>query len=151
MYYFGTSTVIVLYAYTVLLGPNPSSVVVLDVHRNKLLKKMVPGASPNEVKHRNQSQGNVGTPLVPSSRQSQAERLMDDVDPEKDADSIPDEDEKATTYGDVIRIGLLTMDRDNGWKWFKIVALIAFVVDLIDVTWIFFLPCLHDFYPQVCQ
>ena len=141
-----------------MLQPNLSPELVLDVQRNRLLKRMVPPHMSNgdiELKKRHQGRADadpseVEVLLTPSQDPDPLASAIMEAE-KKEADAMQDGQDKkvVTTYGDIIRFGMLSKD-EKGKKWLKIVALFAFLVDVIDVTLIFFLPCLYDFTPQVC-
>jgi len=157
----------------VVIQPKVSETLLLNVQRNRLLSKME-----GELKHRPQS-GDGGSkdkhqadsteyPLVGAVvasvdeiEKNAADMLradrnkMDKNETEmKGDDEDQEEVSKLRTYGDIIRIGLLNIgdhqDRLKNSKWMKILAVAAFLVDVADVTIIFFLPCMINFVPTVC-
>ena len=85
-----------------------------------------------------------------------AEKKEEELDADKKADEKQeDEKEKRTTYGDVIRIGLIAIGGKGKekamWRKMGCIAMTAFLIDVVDVTLIFFIPCLIDFQPVVCD
>jgi len=151
----------------IVMQPHVSDEMLLDAQRNRLLKKVAkelrpPPNSENELKQRHQGDVVSGadcTVDVSSSNEPMyplVSRVMAAVDDrENAAREAAANDKSQRTYGDIIRIGLLNIgsddDRKSNSKWMKIIAFAAFLVDAIDVTLIFFLPCMVDFSDQVCD
>jgi len=134
---------------------------VLDAQRNRLLERMISPVVSNgdsELKQRHQGRADADEieleePLLRLSENHPdplADAIMESVEKMEAEAAQDEEDKKVTTYRDIIRIGLLSKDV-NGKKWAIIIALSAFLVDAINVTLVFFLPCLYDFCPQVCD
>jgi len=154
----------------IVIQPNTSSEDVLDAERNRLMLKILKREGDADLKHRRQGSG--GHHVVSSASGTvagdggkaevvmarildSAEKKEEELDADKKAnEKQEDEKEKRTTYGDVIRIGLIAIGGKGKEKAMKKtmgrIAMIAFLIDVVDVTLIFFLPCLIDFQPIVC-